>query len=204
MSCHSRAPLRRAAGLALLGPLTAAAHALAPRPFGPVAVPATVADTGRFLAADSTLVVVVPSGAAPTGVLGAVRAVRGRSVTAVYTTDDRAALALGSALAGAVGASLIPYDRVGATTDAYAARLLRNAVGANPRGTVMIVGDAALRDPLYRCAAAASGIATPEDARAGGGQNGMLVLGVAPQHAEPRPRPLLSRVASEVVPAPRP
>ena len=156
------------------------AHAQVPRAFGPVAVRATVADTGRFLAADSTLVVVVPSGAEPTGVLGAVRAVRGRSVTAVYTTDDRAALALGSALAGAVGASLIPYDRAGATTDAYAARLLRNAVSANPGGTVMIVGDAALRDPLYRRAAAAAGVATPDDARAGGGQNGVLVLGVAP------------------------
>lgn len=175
---------RRAACVSLLGlgvVSGSAVRAQAPAAFGPAAVRVAAADTGRFVATDSTLVVIVPASAEPVRVLGAVRAVRGRSVTAVYTTDERAAHALGVALAGAVGASVIPYDRAGASTDAYAARLLHNAVAANPGGTVMIVADAAFREPLYRDAAAASGVAISDEARAGGGPNGVLVLGIVPR-----------------------
>lgn len=179
---NPRASHARAAAAAAVLATALAAPAGAQATDGPAALPASVpADTGRFAATDSTLVVVVPSGASSTSVLGAVRAVRGRAVTAVYTTDELAARRLGAALATTVGASLVPYDRAGATPDAYAARLVRNALAANPRGAVMIVGDAVLTDPIFREAAAASGVSTARNAHAGGGPDGVVVLGVAPR-----------------------
>ena len=168
-----------ALGITLVAPLTDLARAQ--RAVNPTAAPATgVSVGGAFVVTDSTLLVVVPSGASAISVLGAVGAVRGRTVTAVYTTDDADSRALAGPLATTVGASLIPYDRAGASPAAYAATLVRNAVGANPRGTVLVVAPPELTDPLFRETAAASGVATAPGARAGGRPNGVVVLAVAP------------------------
>ncbi len=136
--------------------------------------------SAAFLAADSTLVVLVPATTDAAGALGAVRALRGVEVAAVYTTDDPAARRLARGLAGTVGGSLIPYDRAGMADDAFAAVLVRNAVGANPRRAVAVVVEPALVDPFFRRAAVAAGADAGRTGAAGGRPDGVLVLTIAP------------------------
>lgn len=138
------------------------------------------ADAGPFVAADSTLVVLVPATADAAGALGAVRALRGADVAAVYTTGDPAARRLARALSETVGGSLVPYDRAGLADDELAALLVRNAVGANPRRAVAVVVEPGLVGPFFRRAAAAAGVDAGPTAPPGGRPDGVLVLTVAP------------------------
>lgn len=138
-------------------------------------------DPGAFVAADSTRVVLVPATADVRGVLGAVRALRREEVTAVYTTDDPAAERLAEMLAGTVGGSLIPYDRVGMTDARFAAVLVANAVGANPRRTVAVVVEPGIVAPFFRRAAAAAGVDLAPNAGPDGRPTGVAVLTVAPR-----------------------
>jgi hypothetical protein len=138
------------------------------------------ADSAAFVAADSTLVVLVPATTDAAGALGAVRALRDKDVAAVYTTGDPAARRLARALSTTVGGSFVPYDRGGMPDEEFAAVLVRNALGANPRRAVVVVVEPGLVGPLFRGAAVAAGVDVGPTGAPGGRPDGVLVLTVAP------------------------
>lgn len=138
-------------------------------------------DPAAFIAADSTLVVLVPATADAAALRATARRLAREDVQAVYTTDDRAARRTADALHWRVGGSLINYDRVGMSDSAFAAVLVESAVGANPRRTVAVVIEPALVRPFVRRAAAAAGVDVGPAGDPGGRANGALVLTVAPR-----------------------
>lgn len=147
---------------------------------GRPAVAQDLADSAAFVAADSTLVVLVPANTDAAGALGVVRALSGVDVSAVYATNGPATRRLARVLSETVGGSLVPYDRAGMEDDEFAAVLVRNAIGANPRRAVVVVVEPDLMRPFFRHAAAAAGVDVGPTGAPGGRPEGVLVLTVAP------------------------
>lgn len=138
-----------------------------------------VPSTGRA-APSAALVVLVPAGDSAVSPSNVARAVAGREVTAVYTTDTPATRRLAERLHDRLGGSLIPYDRGGAAAVDFAGVLVENAVDyagrRNLGRAVLVVAEPDLARPFLRLAAGARAA----DAAAAGRATDGFVITLAP------------------------
>ena len=96
------------------------------------------------------------------------RAVGGREVAAVYTTDDATTRRAADRVHAHLGGSLINYDRVGMSDEALAGVLVENAVGyaapREPAAAILVVAEPGLIRPFLRRAAGGADRAGAADA----------------------------------------
>jgi hypothetical protein len=119
-----------------------------------VAPPAWAQSVPANAPQSSTVVVFLPTRTDSVAASRITRAIGGREVVAIYTTDTPAAVRVAHVVHGQFGGSLIPYDRLGRDAGDFGDVLYRNAVdhGArqHPGTAVLVVAEPDLMLPFLR------------------------------------------------------